>query len=480
MKEQVKILYAASEAVPFASTGGLGDVIGSLPFAVKKRYGERADVRVVMPMYPCVKETYAKELCLLSETTASLAWRNQYCGIWYISRNDVTFYFIDNEYYFRRVEMYGNYDDGERFAFFGKAILSLMQEADFYPDVFHANDWQTAPAVIYLKRKTLLEPACRNIRVLYTIHNIAYQGIYDFSVLQDVLELAEWDRPVVEYNGAVNLTKGAIVCADRISTVSPRYAVEIQSPYASYGLHPILQMYAQKLSGIINGIDTEIYDETAVAIRKPYLENDRSGKDFAKKKLQTRCGFPQNGDIPVIAMISRLTMQKGFDLVMCVLEEFLRRNLVQFVLLGTGNREVENYFHALQEKLPEQCCAHIRYDRELANVIYAGADMFLMPSRNEPCGIAQMIASYYGTVPIVRETGGLSDTIHPYQPYSGEGNGFTFQNYNAHDMMYEMQRALEVYRQPEAWMALVRRVMQMDFSWTRSAEQYSRLYESML
>lgn len=477
----MKILYVASEALPYASTGGLADVVGSLPAAVKRSLGTSADVRVVIPLYPAVREKFASQLTLERETTVRLSWRNQYCGIWSTVRDGVTFYFIDNEYYFQRPSLYGSFDDGERFAFFGKSVLELISTLGFYPDVLHANDWQSALAVIYLKRKLGLDDGYANIQTLYTIHNIDYQGVYSFSILGDVFELAEWDRSVVEYNGAINLTKGAIVCADRVSTVSPRYAAEIMTEYYSSGLSHILNMYAGKLSGIINGIDVDYYNsETDPEIAANFSAADLAGKRRDKADLQSLCGFTPDPDIPVIAMVSRLASHKGFDLVRCVIEEFVAQNDVQFVLLGTGECELEEFFAALAERYPDKVCVKLEYNKALSKKFYAGADMFLMPSKSEPCGLAQMIASRYGTVPIVRETGGLYDTIHAYNKFTGSGNGFSFANYNAHEMKHVMEEALQLYHDAPAWQALVQNVMAVDFSWNASAEKYIALYTDMI
>ena len=477
----MKILYVASEALPFASTGGLADVVGSLPAAVRRALGGEADVRVVIPMYPSVKTKFSDVLKLEKETTVRLAWRNQYCGICSTVRDGVTFYFIDNEYYFKRKTLYGSFDDGERFAYFGKAVLELISVLGFYPDILHANDWQSALTVIYLKRKLGLEPGFADIRTLYTIHNIDYQGIYDFSILGDVFELAEWDRPIVEYNGMVNLTKGAIVCADRVSTVSPRYAAEIMTEYYSSGLNHVLCQYSGKLSGIINGIDTEYYNsETDPEIAANFSADDLSGKRTDKLDLQSVCGFAPDPDVPLVAMVSRLASHKGFDLVRYILEEFISKNDVQFALLGTGEYDLEDYFGDLARRYPGKVCARLEYNKALSKKFYAGADMFLMPSKSEPCGLAQMIASRYGTVPVVRETGGLFDTIKPYNEYTGAGNGFSFTNYNAHEMMHVLEYALGLYRQKEKWTALVKNVMSVDFSWNASAEKYIQLYRSML
>lgn len=477
----MKILYVSSEALPYAASGGLGDVIGSLPIAVKRALGEGADVRVVIPMYPSVKEKFADSLTFLTETTVRLAWRRQYLGIFTAVREGVTFYFLDNEYYFRRASLYGDFDDGERFAYFGKAVLALISELSFYPDILHANDWQTAPTVIYLKRKLGVDEGYGKIKILYTIHNIEYQGIYDFSILADVFELAEWDRPTVEYSGNINLMKGAIVCADRVNTVSPRYASEIMTDYYACGLSHVLRMYAGKVTGILNGIDTEYYDPSLdTEIAETYTAADRSGKIADKLDLQRICGFTPDPSVPLVVMVSRLVAHKGFDLVRHVIEEILNKNNVQFALLGTGDWDLEAFFGNLAWRYPEKFAAKLEYNKTLAKKFYAGADLFLMPSRSEPCGLAQMIASRYGAVPIVRETGGLSDTICPYNKFTGEGNGFSFTNYNAHEMMGVLEDALALYEDTESWDALAERVMSVDFSWNASAEKYIDLYRSML
>lgn len=479
----MKILYAASEALPFASTGGLADVVGSLPQAVKKELGDGADVRVVIPLYSTIRQKYADELTLEAEINVRLGWRNQYCGIWSTERGGVKFYFIDNEYYFNRKSLYGSFDDAERFAYFGKAILEMMAVLDFYPDILHANDWQTAPAVIYLKRKYAHLETYKSIAVLFTIHNIGYQGIYNFDILADIFELDEWDRGVVEYNGCINLLKGAIVCADMVSTVSATYAKEILTEYYSSGLHHILRDISAsgKVVGITNGIDINYYNsETDPDIVKNFTADDLSGKAVCKADLQRLCGLTEDPNIPIIACVSRLASHKGFDLVRCVLEEVINRDKVQFVLLGTGEFELEDYFSSLQRKYPDKVCIKLEYNKALSKKFYAGADMFLMPSKSEPCGLSQMIASRYGTVPIVRETGGLADTIHPYNEYEETGNGFTFCNYNAHDMMHVIEYAISMYCDQMKWTHLVKNAMNVDFSWSVSAKKYIDIYESIM
>ena len=477
----MKILYVAPEALPFASTGGLGDVVGSLPPAVKAALGEGSDVRVVLPLYPVVKEKYQGIVNYETEIWVPLAWRRLFCGIWSTVRDGVTFYFLDNEYYFKREKFYGSYDDGERFAFFGRAVLEMMRAVNFYPDILHANDWQSSLAVIYLKLKYAWIPEYSHIRAVYTIHNIEYQGVYGFDILGDVFDLPERDRSIVEYNKDINLTKGAITVADKVTTVSERYAEEIMTPYYSHGLTSILQRCSDKLSGIVNGIDVSYYDpKTDPSIRYHFSAENLAGKAKCKAELQKMCGFDEAHDTPVIAMISRLAAHKGFDLVCRVLDEMLWYDNIQVVLLGTGEPELENYFRGLEAKYPKKFRALIEFNKDLSKKIYAGADMFLMPSKSEPCGLSQMIASRYGAVPIVRETGGLYDTIKPYNRYDGTGNGFSFSNYNAHEMMSVVRMAEELFCDRRAWNRLVRRVMAVDFSWNVSAAKYIELYKSLV
>lgn len=479
----MKILYAASEALPYASTGGLADVAGSLPKAVKAVLGKDSDVRLVMPLYPQVREKFAEKLELVCEINVRLSWRNQYCGIWKTESEGVTFYFIDNMYYFDRKSLYGCFDDAERFAFFSKCIIELMAAVNFYPDILHGNDWQTALAIIYLKRRFSHLPEYQHISTLFTIHNIDYQGNYDFSILSEVFELPEWDRNIVEYNGMINLLKGAIVCSDMVSTVSNTYAHEILTEYYSSGLHHILrQTEAEgRLTGIVNGIDVGYYNaETDPDIAANFDADDLSGKAEDKAELQRLCGFKVDPETPIIAMVSRLASHKGFDLVRHVLEEIIMKNDVQFVLLGTGETALEEFFKDLEMRYPEKVCIKLEYNKVLSKKFYAGADMFLMPSKSEPCGLSQMIASRYGTVPIVRECGGLADTIRAYNEYDGSGNGFSFRNYNAHEMMKVIDYALALYSDKSKWTQLVRNVMKVDFSWNVSAKKYIDIYSALL
>ena len=475
----MKILFVATEAVPFISTGGLGDVLGSLPQALVAN-DSKVDVRVVLPLFQKIKEKYASELEYVGNTTVGLSWRNQYCGIYKCELGGVTYYFLDNEYYFKRGTIYGDFDDGERFAFFGKAVLDIMPIIDFYPDILHCNDWQSATSIIYLKRKYHLNPYYCDIKTIYTIHNIDYQGIYSMSILGDVFGLDCFgDRSIVEYNGDINLTKGAIVCADVVSTVSQRYANEIQTEYYSSGLHYILHQYSDKTTGIVNGIDINYYNpSTDDVIAKRFSSTDMAGKAKCKRQLQEMCGLKQDANVPVVSMISRLASHKGFDLVKHVLPEMLDLG-IQFVLLGTGEKELEDYFESIQKQYPDKVKVFLEFNKDLSKKIYAGSDIFLMPSKSEPCGLSQMISSVYGSIPVVRETGGLYDTIKPYNAYNGEGNGFTFSNYNAHEMKDAVARAVELFMDKKKWSDLLKKVMETDFSWSVSAKKYMDLYRNV-
>lgn len=472
-----KILFAASEAVPFAATGGLGDVMGALPPAIASLDGD-FDVRAVLPLYGKTGDDWRKQMKFEKWIMVRLAWREQYCGIFSLDYNGVKYYFIDNEYYFKRDALYGYYDDAERYAFFSRAVLDLMEAMDFYPDVLHANDWQTALSVVVLKQERGLLPGYSGVRALYTIHNIDYQGIYGMGILGDVFGLDNSLSSIVEYNGDINLSKGAIVCADYVSTVSPRYAEEIKTEYYSHGLHYIINKYSYKIGGVLNGIDEASYNPKN-DIDIPYTFSNRglAGKKKDKEALQARFGLEIKPDVPIIAMVSRLASHKGFDLVCSVADELMKDN-VQFILLGTGDEALERFFSSFAERYPGRAGIKITYDRKLSKLIYAGADMFLMPSKSEACGLAQMIASRYGTVPIVRETGGLYDTIKPYS-WDRSGNGFTFSSYNAYDMLYVIREAEGVYADTENWEKLVKKIMKIDFSWKTSAKKYAEIYEKL-
>ncbi len=473
----MKILFVGAEALPFASTGGLGDVMGSLPAALAAE-DPTLDVRAVMPLYSKIGNTYREQMTKVAEFAVCLSWRQQYCGVWKLVKDNVIWYFIDNEYYFARDTLYGQYDDGERFAYFSMAVLEMMSHIRFYPDVLHANDWQTAMSVVYLRRKYRYD----SIRTVYTIHNIEYQGIYGREILGDVFSMPYEDMGILDFNGCINLTKGAIVCCDKLTTVSQKYSEEIKTPYFAHGLDGIISAYSYKTCGIVNGIDYNYYDpkNDPAMLAAGYSATYRTfaGKSENKAELQKLLSLPVRDDVPLMSMITRLASHKGLDLVRAVLEEYLQGD-VQFVVLGTGEREYEDFFRMLQYKYPNKVCACIEFDKQLAKRIYAGSDIFLMPSKSEPCGLSQMIASRYGTVPVVRETGGLYDTIKPYNPESGEGNGVTFVTYNAHDMLDAMRRATDMFYQKDIWKKLVKNAMNADFTWSASAKKYMELYSSL-
>lgn len=470
-----KILFVASEAAPFIATGGLAEVIGSLSKALAKE--ERYDVRVMIPLYQDIKKEYRKEFKFIGNIFVPLSWRNQYCGIFEYEANNVKFYFLDNEYYFKRPGCYGYYDDGERFAFFCRGVMEVLSFIGFYPDVLHCHDWQAALAALYLKTIYCYRPEYQYIRALFTIHNIEYQGKYSLDILEDLFGISNRFRNLVEYDRCINLMKGAIECCERFSTVSPTYAGEIKDPYYSHGLDPIIRRNEFKLCGILNGIDPDYYNpETDSSLFYHYSAENPAPKAKCKEELQRMLNLPVKADTPIIAMISRLVSHKGLDLVKEVIEQVLRDD-VQFILLGTGDSAYENYFSDLARRYQGKVVSIISFNADLSRKIYSGADIFLMPSKSEPCGLSQMIASRYGTVSIVRETGGLRDSI---TPYGAGGNGFTFRDYNAHDMLYVINEALEVYHNGEEWAKLVKKAMNTDFSWSTSAKYYEGVYLGML
>ncbi|MBE6540194.1 MAG: glycogen synthase [Ruminococcaceae bacterium] len=472
-----KILFAASEALPFAASGGLGDVIGSLPAAIKQA-DKDCDIRVIMPLYDKVTQETRSRMEKVLETTVELGWRKQYCGLYSLVENGVTYYFIDNEFYYRRGALYGAGDDLERFAFFCKAVVDLLPLIDFYPDYLHAHDWQAAMAVVYLKCLYGSAEKYRDIKAVFTIHNIQYQGIGDMYNMGDLLGLHEKFVPVLEFGGCMNFMKGAIVCADMVSTVSPTYANEILSPEYSHGLHPVLEMCKGKLTGILNGIDREYYNPAKDnELIKNFSYMRTGGKKECKKFLQEYLNLPVKEDVPMVIMITRLVSHKGLDIVKESLYSLLEEN-IQFVLLGTGDYEYERFFDEAARRFPHKMRTLLKYDKELSKRIYAAGDIFLMPSLSEPCGLAQMIASRYGTVPVVRETGGLYDSIRDYG-WPGGGNGFTFAPYSGMELYNAVKRAVNLYSDTAEWEKLVLKVMRYDFSWKKSAKLYIQMYERL-
>lgn len=468
--------------MPFAATGGLGDVIGSLPAAIRNLGKDNVDVRVVLPLYSSIKSEYTDAMNTEAEFTVQLSWRRQYCGVKSLVRDGVKYYFIDNRYYFDRAGLYGSYDDGERFAYFCMAAIDMLGVIGFYPDVINANDWQSALAVVYLNTKYRHTAGYENIRTVFTIHNIEYQGKYDFAILGDVFGLGEDCRSLMEYDGCINLMKSAIVCADRVSTVSPTYAKEICSPTYSHGLDPILRMYSHKLCGILNGIDYTYYNpQKDSAIVSNYTWRSLGKKTANKTALQEDCGLPVREDVPMIALISRLASHKGLDIVSEMIYSLLACNDVQFVVLGKGERQYEELFCRVRCDFPQKAAAYICYDRDLSKRIYAAADIFLMPSKSEPCGLSQMIASRYGAIPVVRETGGLYDSIKGFWLDGDKimGNGFTFANYRSEELLERTVAAVSLWRDKALRTKFVGKIMRTDFSWNVSAQRYMEMYNSL-
>ena len=475
IKPKRKILFAASECTPFIATGGLAEVIGSLSKSLAQ--DEEYDVRVVLPLYSDIRGDYRQRFTYLGNINVPLGWRNQYCGIFSYEESGVTFYFLDNEYYFRRGGCYGYYDDGERFAFFSRAVMEILGFLQFYPDVLHCHDWQSALAAIYLKTIYCHRREYSLIRAVFTIHNIEYQGKYSLDVLEDLFGISNDYRYLLEFDGCANLMKAAIECSETFTTVSPTYAEEIKRAEYAHGLQGEVERNAFKLRGILNGIDVKSYDPaTDPALFAPYSAENPAGKEVCKAELQKMLGLPVRENVPVVAMISRLVAHKGLDLVRAAIEELLADD-VQFVLLGTGDSEYESYFKDLANRYKGKAVSIIAFNGDLSRKIYSGADIFLMPSKSEPCGLSQMIASRYLTVPVVRETGGLYDSI---KPYGAGGNGFTFAAYNARDMLYVLREAVSLYKNKPEWQKLMIKAGTTDFSWQRSAEEYKKLYTDTL
>ena len=474
----MKVLYVAAEAVPFAKSGGLGDVAGALPAALRKKL---VGVRVVLPLYQEIRQDLKDQMKFVKEMWVPLSWRSQYCGIFEAKVNGVTYYLLENQYYFGRRGFYGHFDDAERFAFFSKAVLELLQHIDFEPDVINCNDWQTGLVPFYLN-KLYRESAdvYRNLKVVYTIHNLQYQGIFSPDIVENVLGL-DWNDYAggyIQFDNCVNYMKTGIMASDWVTTVSPTYSEEIQTPYYGHGLQNLLQQENAKLSGIINGIDYAYNSETDTHLFKNYTLETFEDKVVNKTELQKMLNLPVNPDVPMIAMVTRLVDHKGMDLVAAVLNDILYDD-VQFVVLGTGDWRYEELIKNAAAQFPNKVSANITFNSDLAQKIYAGADIFLMPSQSEPCGLAQMISMRYGTIPVVRETGGLKDTVEPFISWEGTGNGFTFAAYNAHDMLHVIRQAEETYRNKEQWKVVTTNAMKTDFSWNGPAREYLALYRKL-
>ena len=473
----MKILYVTSEANPYAASGGLGDVLGALPKTiVNERYDISVDV--ILPLYRSMKEEHRQKLTRVCDISFAYSWRNTGATIYKIESGGVNYFFVENHYYFDRPTLYGEYDDAERFAFFSMAVIEFMLATGRVPDILHANDWQSALSVIYLKTKYSHFASLRGVKTVYTIHNIEYQGKFDPYILGDVFALDGWDYHIVEFDGCINLMKGAITVADYVTTVSPNYANELKYEFFAFGLQNIVKMASGKLSGVINGIDYDYFSpEKGGDIDYPYTKRGiKSGKAKNKKALLEELSLDASPDVPLVVMITRLASQKGIDLVLHVAEEILSKKL-NFVILGTGERLYEEAFKELESR-HNNLRVLLKFDRVISKKMYAAADIFLMPSKSEPCGLAQMICCSYGTVPIVRSVGGLYDSIIPYGEENS--NGFRFNNYNAHELLYTLEHALTVYNDKEEWEALRKRAIDSDFSWHNSAVQYLQIYSDLI
>ncbi len=477
----LKVFFVSSEVVPFAKSGGLADVAGTLPLALAKA---GVDVRVCMPLYGCIGEQYRSQMRFIKAIEVPLGWRKQYCGIFELDYKGIKVYFIDNEFYFIAQHLYGYiHEDFEKFAFFSKAALSILPDIDFRPDVIHVNDWQSAAIPVLLNAQFQDNPFYQGIKTVITIHNLLFQGIWDRHALEDVLGLdsSYLTSDKLEYKGAVNMLKGGLVYANAITTVSETYAGEIQTPEYGEGLDGLMRARNGQLTGIVNGLSYEQYNPaTDEGIYKMYNgRNFVSGKAFNKACLQKDLGLREDPDTMLIGIVSRLTSQKGFDLIAQMIAELSKWN-IQLVVLGTGDAHYENMFRWYAKTYPDKFAARICFDNNLAHKIYAGCDAFLMPSKFEPCGLSQIISMKYGTLPIVRETGGLKDTVKPYNEYTGEGTGFSFAPYDSRDLLKVTRYALETFANKKAWQSLVRQAMKADFSWEVSAAKYLNLYKSLL
>ncbi|PWK09031.1 glycogen synthase GlgA [Tumebacillus permanentifrigoris] len=482
----MKVLHVASEGAPFVKTGGLADVIGALPLELSR---QEVDVRVIMPKYSKIPEHYRQRMTVKEIIHVSVGWRKQYCGIEVLEENGITYYFLDNEYYFKRDgNLYGFYDEAERFAFFARAVLQALPHLDFRPDVLHCHDWQAGLVPFLLKVEFQHDPFYQGIKSVYTIHNLLYQGVFPSSVLGELIGLGDdhLSEDGIGYFDAVNYMKGGLNFADKVTTVSQTYAREIQTEYFGATLEGLLRKRNEDLVGIVNGIDYESYDPAA----DPHLYelfSDTSAssvqeilraKEQNKVRLQEELGLPIREDAPMIAVISRFVEQKGFDLILHVLQDILQLD-AQLIILGTGDAQYEQAFREAAWYHPHKVSAQITFDEGFARRLYAASDLFLMPSKFEPCGLSQLLALRYGSVPIVRETGGLADTVQAYDEITGTGNGFSFTNYNAHDMLHTIHRAVTLWHDRDTWAQILENGRLCDFSWTESAKQYRELYQQV-
>ena len=473
----MNILYVAAEAAPFIKTGGLADVAGSLPISIKK-LGH--DIRVVLPLHSTIKQEYKDKMEKVGEYYVDLNWRSQYVGIMKLKLNGVIFYFLDNEYYFDRSHPYGDFDDGERYAYFSKAVTLLPKEIKFKPKIIHTNDWHSALVNLFVYEFAKGDKYYSDIKKVFTIHNLKYQGIFSPSILGEIMGVSDeyLSDDKIKYYDSINYMKAGIVYSDLITTVSKSYADEIKYGFFGEGLEGILSYHSDKLTGIINGIDYDVFNPKKDAhIVYNYDSSNIKGKYKNKKELQKKYKLPQKKNIPIISIVSRLVDMKGIDLISHILDELLQLD-IQIIVLGTGDKKYEELFKHFQWKYPSKLSANIYFSETEAHKIYAGSDMFLMPSMIEPCGLSQLISLRYGTIPIVREVGGLKDTVKPYNKYTNEGNGFTFKNYNAHELLFKIKEAIHIYdKDKKTWESMILRAMKADHSWERSSREYIELYK---
>lgn len=477
--EMPNVLLAAAECAPLSKTGGLADVVGTLPKALKKL---GIDARVITPYHHCIKEKYGDKVEHMFYFYSRMGWRNAYVGLEKLVLDDITIYLIDNEQYFGDAIYRGGNAEGEQYSFFCRAVLDVIPNLDFSVDVIHCNDWHTAmmPMLAHTQYRGWVQD---KIKYLLTIHNIKFQGRYSFDFVQDLLEVdsSYYTSEYLEQDGCANYLKAGCVFTDRINTVSPSYAREILSPEYSEGLDGILNARSGQLTGILNGIDTKAFNPSKdPALPARYDRGHLKGKAQCKAALQEQMGLEVRPDVPIFAMVTRMTAQKGFDLVACVLDDLMSREDMQFMLLGSGEERFENFMRGAEGRYRGKVCSYIGYNEDLAHLVYAGSDFFLMPSRFEPCGLSQMIAMRYGCIPIVRETGGLKDSVRPYNRFTGEGTGFTFANFDAWEMRDTIRSALSCYRNEEIMHGLINYAMQENFSFDNSAEEYARHYIWML
>jgi len=478
----MKLLFAATECAPYFKSGGLGDVVGALPKELAK---EGHEVRVILPYFVQQMDAeYKEQLEDVDDFIIEVGWRKQYTGIKQLKKDGVIYYFIDNLFYFDRPGLYGYGDDAERFAFFQQAAIEMLEVVDYIPDVFHVNDWQTAVIPVLLKDKYQWKEKLRDIKTVLTIHNLMFQGIFDQIVLSDLFGIGydAFHEHGLKYYDDVNYLKGGIFYADLVTTVSPTYAEEIKNEEFGMGLHEDLQKIDDKLVGLLNGIDYDTYDpKEDNRIPAQFSVDDLSGKSENKAALQEKAGLPKDPDTALIGVVTRLDEQKGIQLIIDSLDELMRYRDVQIVLLGTGKSYFEDAFNHFTDKYPETFKGIIHFDVDLAQLIYAGSDMFLMPSAFEPCGLSQLNAMRYGTLPIVHEVGGLADTVHPYHHVSGEGTGFSFYEFNAYTMMKTIDHALTIYYDyPDQWQQLMKQAMNEDNSWENAAKAYIEQYEQLV